>query len=88
METVLQEKVRQEVEKGTIRRFWRVLAWLALACGAIAYFVGWGAAITQTQVWNIPTQIWFYDAVAAVAFAIFFMMYAAESNILSRRYQA
>ena len=79
METVLESVARQEIKtqsKGKL--LWNALAWVAVICGGIGYFVGWLTVITGTQILNIGTQVWFYDAIAGGVFAIFFL-YAAKS---------
>ncbi len=59
---------------------WRAVAWLVLACGLIAWVLGWAFGISGTQPWNLPGQVWFYDAITSGVFAIFFMVYAADSD--------
>lgn len=58
-----------------MKTLWKVLAWLSIACGLIAYSLGWIALFTKSVIWNIPTEFWFYDAVAAGIFGLFFLIY-------------
>ncbi len=58
----------------------KVLAWISIACGLLAYSVGWVALITKSVFFNIPTEFWFYDAVAVGIFGIFFLMYAVHKK--------
>ena len=58
--------------------FWKFLAWVSIACGLIAYFVGWWALLTKTTVWGISTEFFFYDAIAAVMFGVFFLIYSVH----------
>lgn len=59
---------------------WQFLAWISVVCGIIAYFIGWIALLSQSVAWGIPTEFWFYDAVAAGIFGLFFLVYAACGN--------
>ena len=51
-----------------------VLGWLAFLCGAITYFIAWGAILSNGSVWGISTQLWFYDSIAAVLIGIFLLI--------------
>lgn len=59
--------------------FWKFLAWLSMACGLIAYFIGWTALVSRTVIWGIPTEFWFYDSIAAGIFGLFFLIYGVHS---------
>ncbi|MBI4439501.1 hypothetical protein HY638_00855 [Candidatus Woesearchaeota archaeon] len=61
-----------------MKTLWKVLAWIAAICGLIAYSVGWLALMTS-EIW-VPTQYWFYDAISAGIFALFFLIYGAHSG--------
>lgn len=61
-----------------MKLLWKVLAWLAALCGIGAYLAGWTALLLGTQLW-VPTEFWFYDAVATGVFAIFFLAWGALS---------
>ncbi len=63
-----------------MERLFKVFAWISIACGLLAYFIGWTALFTKSVFWSIPTEFWFYDAVAAGIFGIFFLMYAVHSD--------
>lgn len=58
--------------------FWKFWAWVSIACGLGAYLVGWWALLTRTMVWGVPTEFFFYDAIAAAMFGVFFLIYAAH----------
>lgn len=51
-----------------------VLSWLAFLCGAITYFIAWIALLSQSIVWGIGTEFWFYDSIAAILIGIFLVM--------------
>lgn len=59
---------------------WKILAWISIGCGLIAYGIGWIAVISKTTYWGIANEFWFYDAIAAGIFGLFFLIYAAHSN--------
>jgi len=63
-----------------MKTIWKVIAWIFIACGLIAYSIGWVALLTKSVFRNIPTEFWFYDAVATGIFGIFFFIYAVRSN--------
>jgi len=58
----------------------KVFAWISVACGLTAYFMGWMALFTQKIFWNIPNEFWFYDAIAAGIFGLFFLIYSVHSR--------
>ena len=58
---------------------WKIFAWISIACGLLGYGTGWIALFSKRVLWNIPTEFWFYDAVAAGIFALFFVIYNAHS---------
>lgn len=62
-----------------MRTIWKVLAWISIICGLLAYGMGWIALFSNTVFWNIQTQFWFYDAIAAGIFGLFFVIYGAHS---------
>lgn len=64
---------------------WKILAWLSIICGLSAYFIGWIALFTESVFWNIPNEFWFYDAVAAGIFGIFFLICAVHCDQNKRR---
>ncbi len=59
---------------------WEVFSWLAMICALGAYLIGWIALFTKTTVWNISTEFWFYDAIVAGIFAIFFLVYGLKGR--------
>ncbi len=63
-----------------MKMLWKVLAWVFVICGVAAYIVGWIALFTQTTVLGMPTEFWFYDAIATGIFGIFFLMYGTDSK--------
>ncbi len=62
-----------------MKTLWKVFAWLAAICGLVTYLVGWLALIQKSAIW-IPTEFWFYDAIAAGVFAVFFLLYAVHGE--------
>ena len=67
-----------------MKRIWEIIAWVSIACGLAAYFVGWTALMIGSTI-LVPTEFWFYDAVAAGIFGIFFLIYAVHSEQAKRR---
>ena len=62
-----------------MKPIWKILAWISAVCGLTAYLVGWAALTTKSALW-IPTEFWFYDAVATGVFSLFFLIYGAHSK--------
>lgn len=58
-----------------MERIWGFFAWLSIACGLVAYFIGWASLVGGTVVGNIPAQFWFYNSIATGIFGIFFLLY-------------
>ncbi|MEK6858250.1 MAG: hypothetical protein AABX39_06710 [Nanoarchaeota archaeon] len=56
-----------------MKTIWKILTWIFAICGLAAYSIGWLALLTTT-IW-VPTEFWFYDAITAGVFAIFFLLY-------------
>ncbi len=63
-----------------MKTLWKVLAWISIACGLIAYSIGWIALVKKSIIWGIPNEFWFYDAVAAGIFGLFFLIYAVHAQ--------
>lgn len=61
------------------KTFWKFWAWISIVCGLSAYFIGWAAVFSKTTYWGVPNELWFYDAIAAGIFGLFFLIYAAHS---------
>lgn len=57
------------------KRLWKVIAWVFALCGMAAYVTGWLALMKENTLW-VPTEFWFYDALVAGIFAVFFSHYA------------
>ncbi len=57
------------------KRLWKFIAWIFALCGMAAYVTGWLALMKENTLW-IPTEYWFYDALVAGIFAVFFSNYA------------
>ena len=62
-----------------MKTIWKVLTWLSAACGLTSYFIGWTALIQESTIW-VQTEFWFYDAVTAGIFAIFFSVWGKISE--------
>lgn len=58
---------------------WKILTWLSAACGFTSYFIGW-VALMQESIFLVPTEFWFYDAITAGVFAIFFLAWGSLSG--------
>ncbi len=58
-----------------MKTLWKILAWLSIACGLIAYFIAWIALARNATMWNVSTEFWFYNAIGAGIFGIFFLIY-------------
>lgn len=63
-----------------MKTLWKIIAWLFIVCGLLTYLIGWFALFTELLIWNIPTEFWFYDAVAVGIFGIFFLIYAVHTD--------
>ncbi len=68
-----------------LKTLWKIIAWIGLVCGLVSYFAGWAALFTKAVLWGIPTEFWFYDAIASWVFAVFFLVYAAYADRESER---
>lgn len=58
---------------------WKVLTWLSIVCGLATYFIGWLVLLTGSDIW-IPTAFWFYDAISAGVFAVFFLLWGVHGK--------
>ena len=68
-----------QIKEVKMKIIWKVLAWISMICGLLAYGVGWIELLSNITIWNIQTQFWFYDAIAAGIFALFFVIYGVHS---------
>lgn len=66
------------------RTLWKALAWVFALCGIVAYITGWIALMNETAYW-VPTEYWFYDAVTAGIFAVFFSSYAHHQEVKKQK---
>ncbi len=66
------------------RRLWKVVAWVFALCGIVAYVTGWIALMNETIYW-VATEYWFYDAITAGIFAVFFSSYAHHQEEKKQR---
>lgn len=64
----------------TTKTTFKVLAWISIACGLLAYLVGWVALFTHSIFWGIPNEFWFYDSIATGIFGLFFIIYSVHSK--------
>ena len=58
----------------------KVFAWISIACGLLAYLMGWIALFTKSVFWSIPNEFWFYDAIATWILGLFFLIYSVHSK--------
>jgi len=63
-----------------MKTLWKILAWISIICGLAAYFTGWIALVAKTMIWSISTEFWFYDAIAAGIFGLFFLLYGVHAQ--------
>lgn len=61
-----------------MKQLWKVLSFVLIGCGAIAYFVGWFALLSKATIGGISTEFWFYDAMVSGLFALFFLIYGVH----------
>ncbi|MBS3116551.1 hypothetical protein J4421_03050 [Candidatus Woesearchaeota archaeon] len=61
---------------------WKLFAQISIVCALLTYSIGWGALLSSATIWGIETEFWFYDAVAAGIFGVFFLMYGSQSKQL------
>ena len=69
-----------EVKNKMTKILFKVLAWIFVICGILAYFMGWVALLTGKVYWNIPTEFWFYDAISTGIIGLFFLIYFVHSK--------
>lgn len=58
-----------------MKQIWKILSWVFVVCGMVAYLLGWFAVFTKTALWGVRPEFWFYDGIAAALFGIFFLLY-------------
>ena len=58
----------------------RILAWLGMICGLIAFLLAWGTAIYGFSIWNAPAEYWFYDSIGSYLFGLWFLIYSIHSK--------
>ncbi len=63
-----------------MKTLWKVLAWISLICALITYSIGWIALLNKTTLWGISNEFWFYDAISAGIFGLFFLIYYVHSK--------
>ena len=56
----------------------KVFAWIFVACGLLAYLIGWVALFSGRTYWNISNEFWFYDAIATGIFGLFLLIYSVH----------
>ena len=62
------------------KTLFKVLAWIFIICGILAYSIGWINLFTKSVIWDIPTEFWFYDAISAGIMGLFFLIYSVHSK--------
>lgn len=63
-----------------MKTIWKAFAWISIICAVVAYVIGWVALIAKNILFGIPTEFWFYDAIAASMFAVFFIIYGVHAE--------
>jgi len=63
-----------------MKTLWKIIALIFVACGLIAYLIGWIALFSKSVIWGITTEFWFYDAIAAGIFGLFFLIYGVHAQ--------
>ena len=63
-----------------MKKAWKIIAWLAVACGLVNFVIGWAALIAATNIMGIPTEFWFYDSIGSGIFGLFFLIYSVHSD--------
>lgn len=63
-----------------MKTIWKAFAWISIICALVTYAIGWIALMVKSVLFGIPTEFWFYDAVAAGIFAVFFIIYGAHNS--------
>ena len=61
-----------------MKKLFKVFAWILIVCGLLAFLMGWVALFTKSVFLGIPNEFWFYDAVAAGIFGLFFLIYSVH----------
>ena len=57
------------------KSLWNALSWVFILCALAAYGIGWIALMNSSSYW-VPTEYWFYDAMATGIVGVFFGMKA------------
>ena len=57
-------------------RYFKIIAWLFVLCGFVSYLAAWVNTFTKTSLFGIDTTVYFYDAMTAVLFGLFFLLWA------------
>jgi hypothetical protein len=56
------------------------IVWGSIICGIATFLLAWVVMLTYTELFNIPTEMWFYDSSAAGIISIFFLLYDKEEK--------
>lgn len=63
-----------------MKTFWKVLAWIFIACGLLAYLSAWGNLWFGWKMWKATPEELFFDAISTGIFALFFLGWGKLSS--------
>ncbi|HIH15311.1 MAG TPA: hypothetical protein HA360_00260 [Nanoarchaeota archaeon] len=58
-----------------MRTLWKILAWVSLLCGLLTFLTAWISLMLGKNIFGIAPEFYFFDAIGAVLFAIFFLIW-------------
>ena len=73
-------KVARIIKNKNMKTTWKVLAWIFVACGILAYLSAWGNMWFGWSLWGVAPEYLFYDAIATGIFALFFLVWGKLST--------
>ncbi len=58
-----------------MKMLWKICTWVSVICGFTTFIIGWIALMLGQNIFGIAPEFYFFDAIAAVVFGIFFLMW-------------
>ncbi len=59
---------------------WKVLAWIFVACGLLAYLAAWYDLFFGVKILGMAPEYMFYDAISTGIFGLFFLVWGKFSK--------
>ena len=63
-----------------MKAIWKLCAWLSVVCGLTTFLIGWTGLIQGGNIFGIAPEFYFFDAIGAVLFGIFFLLWGKLSE--------